>query len=69
MNPDLKVDVMIPVLNEAHVLDKSVRTVRKFLTENLTCMWRVVVVDNGSTDGTDKVARKLAEEFSDVGLV
>lgn len=69
MNPDLKVDVMIPVLNEAHVLDKSVRTVRKFLSEHLPCRWRVVVVDNGSTDGTDKVARKLAEEFSDVGFL
>jgi len=69
LNADLKVDVIIPVLNEAHVLDKSVRTVRQFLRENLPCQWRVVVVDNGSTDETDKVALKLKEEFSDVGFL
>ena len=69
MNPNLKVDVVIPVLNEAHVLDKSVRTVRQFLGENLPCKWRVVVVDNGSTDGTDQVARKLVAEFADVGFL
>jgi hypothetical protein len=33
----LTVDVVIPVLNEAHVLAKSVATVRKFLSENLPC--------------------------------
>lgn len=53
------VDVVIPVLNEAHVLEKSVTTVRAFLAAELPCVWRVVVVDNGSTDGTDRVAREL----------
>lgn len=58
------VDIMIPVLNEAHVLDKSVRTVREFCGANLgSFRWRVVVVDNGSTDGTLDVAKKLKAEF------
>lgn len=57
------VDVMIPVLNEAHVLEKSVRTVREFCTANLPYRWRVVVVDNGSTDGTQAVAQRLKEQF------
>lgn len=59
------VDIMIPVLNEAHVLDKSVRTVREFCTANLPYRWRVVVVDNGSTDGTQDVAARLKAEFPD----
>lgn len=55
---------MIPVLNEAHVLDKSVRTVRAFCLEHMADVdWRVVVVDNGSTDGTVEVAKKLKAEF------
>jgi glycosyltransferase involved in cell wall biosynthesis len=58
---EVLVDVVIPVLNEAHVLAKSVAEVRRFLGESLTCRWRVVVVDNGSTDGTDRVARALVE--------
>ena len=47
------IDVVIPVLNEAHVLEKSVQTVRQFLQKHLIDRSRVVIVDNGSTDGTD----------------
>jgi len=65
----LTVDVVIPVLNEAHVLAQSVATVRKFLSENLPCRWRVVIVDNGSTDGTDRVAQELTRQYDDVGFV
>ncbi|MGH9901067.1 MAG: dolichyl-phosphate beta-glucosyltransferase [Pyrinomonadaceae bacterium] len=63
------IDVVIPVLNEAHVLEKSVATVRQFLREQNTHRWRVVVVDNGSQDGTDEVARRLSAEFDDVDFV
>ncbi len=65
---DLTVDVVIPVLNEAHVLARSVGTVRAFLRQNLACRWRVVVVDNGSSDGTDRVAAQLAADHSEVGF-
>ncbi len=68
--PAITVDVVIPVLNEAHVLEKSVQTVRGFLNQHFTAYdWRVVIVDNGSTDGTDQVGLKLSERFPDVHLV
>ncbi len=63
---DLRVDLVIPVLNESHVLEQSVSTVRVFLAENLPGTHRVVIVDNGSTDGTDRVGRRLAETYPDV---
>lgn len=63
------VDVVIPVLNEAHVLEKSVTTVRSFLAANLPHRWRVVVVDNGSSDGTDRVAKSLVDRFDDVAFL
>lgn len=62
----LMVDVVIPVLNEAHVLAASVAAVRQFLGEELPCRWRVVVVDNGSTDGTDRIAQGLVAAHDDV---
>ena len=40
------VDVVIPVLNEAHVLADSVSTVRTFLHEHLPYESRVLIVDN-----------------------
>jgi glycosyltransferase involved in cell wall biosynthesis len=66
MQSPLTVDIVIPVLDEAHVLEKSVATVRRFASQHLPYTWRVVIVDNGSTDGTDRVARSLAGAFSDV---
>jgi glycosyltransferase involved in cell wall biosynthesis len=53
------VDVVIPVLNEAHVLEKSVQTLLDFLRSNMSYAWQIVIVDNGSTDGTQDVARRL----------
>jgi glycosyltransferase involved in cell wall biosynthesis len=63
------VDVVIPVLNEAHVLEKSVSTVRAFLAASVTWRWRIVIVDNGSTDGTDRVGMRLSETCGDVQFV
>jgi glycosyltransferase involved in cell wall biosynthesis len=65
-DPSLLVDLVIPVLNEAHVLAESVATTRRFLTESLPCRWRIVIVDNGSTDGTDRVAKELVAAHADV---
>lgn len=60
------VDIIIPVLNEAHVLRKSVETLLRFAQANLRYTWQIVVVDNGSTDGTDKVAGQLTAEYPEV---
>jgi glycosyltransferase involved in cell wall biosynthesis len=54
--------VVIPVLNEAHVLRKSVKTVLGFLQAHLRYRCQIVIVDNGSTDGTQNVAKELAAE-------
>jgi glycosyltransferase involved in cell wall biosynthesis len=67
---NVTVDIVIPVLNEAHVLEKSVASVRNHLIrEAFPYSWRVLVVDNGSTDGTQDVARRLCETHMDVAFV
>jgi glycosyltransferase involved in cell wall biosynthesis len=63
---DVVVDIVIPVLNEAHVLEASTSRVRGFLEENVKFKWQIVIADNGSTDGTLEVARSLAARFGDV---
>ena len=57
------VDVVIPVLNEEHSLPWCIETLKSFLAEQLTEHdWRILVADNGSTDGTLDVARRYADE-------
>src|SRR4051794_30404893 len=60
------VDVVIPVLNEAHVLEKSVRTVLSYLRRDPSYQWQIVVVDNGSTDGTQDVAKRICKQEPEV---
>ncbi len=67
----LRVDTVIPVYNEEHVLAQSVETLRAFLHGHLSLhRWRIVVADNASTDGTLAVAQRLAAQHPDeVGYV
>lgn len=57
------VDVVIPVLNEEQALPACLDTLRGFLSSELAeHRWRIVVADNGSTDGTLAVAEASANE-------
>jgi glycosyltransferase involved in cell wall biosynthesis len=60
------VDVVVPVLNEAHVLEKSINRLRLFLDARLRYRWSIVIVDNGSSDGTREIAQRLAAELPQV---
>jgi dolichol-phosphate hexosyltransferase len=52
MYKDLKITVIIPCLNEEQGVERVLRLMPAFIDE-------VIVVDNGSTDGTSKVAESL----------
>ncbi len=57
------VDVMVPVYNEETDVGKNVPALMKFLSEaRFPYDWRIVIADNGSTDRTPEVSRRLAEE-------
>lgn len=62
-------DVVIPVYNEERQLRDSILKLRNFLKDNLKIPWRIVIADNGSTDGTLKLAQELGKEFPDVQSV
>ena len=69
-NPrDARIDIVIPVLNEAHVLAKSVATVHDFLTGHCPYAWKILIVDNGSTDTTAEVARALSVRSARVEFI
>lgn len=56
----IRVDAVIPVYNEAHVIEQSVATLHAFLAEHLPYDWRIVIADNASTDATLEVAQRIA---------
>ncbi len=61
-----RVDVVIPVYNEEHVLANSIVALRAHLAENLPYSWRVVIADNASVDGTRRVGEAIAADHHDV---
>jgi len=67
---DTLVDVLLPVYNEEHVLEKSVMTLRDFLQKNLTqFQWVISIGDNASTDRTLAVAQRLAAAYPEVRAI
>ncbi len=70
LNPrTLTVDIVLPVLNEAHILEESVRALCMYMDDNLPYRYQIIIADNGSTDGTRRVAAMLAEHFPAVRVV
>ena len=65
---DPLVDIVVPVLNEEAVLDFSIRRLDDFMKNNLSYRYRIVIADNGSTDGTKEIAEKLVRQFNTVHI-
>jgi len=62
-----RLDIVLPVFNEAQSLPRSIPTLVSFARRHLSRMsWRIVVIDNGSTDTSTAVALALAEEYSEI---
>ncbi|MCP4146885.1 MAG: glycosyltransferase [bacterium] len=63
------VDILLPVYNEEHILEKSVTALRLFLQENVDDFnWIITIGDNASTDNTLKKGQELEEKFDDVRI-
>lgn len=60
--PRPRVDVVIPCYNEVRVLEQSTLATLALFDANPQYDWRLVIADNGSTDGTSELARRLASE-------
>lgn len=64
----MKIEITIPVLNEEASIDEKVREVDNFIEAHLGEFGdiRIVIADNGSTDGTQAKAERLARELARV---
>ncbi len=60
--------VIMPCLNEAQVVERSLRETAKVLRELQPDPFEILLVDDGSTDGTWDVARQVAATIPEVHL-
>ncbi len=60
------VDIVVPVFNEEHDLEPSLRRLHAYLSTRFPFTARITIADNASTDGTWEIACRLAEELPDV---
>jgi glycosyltransferase involved in cell wall biosynthesis len=59
------VSVILPCYNEAGYVQRAVETVREVL-EQTRYSYEIIIAEDGSTDGTDKIAKTLSERFENV---
>lgn len=64
-----QVEIVVPVRNEERDLAPSVRRLAGYLRDRFPFTARVTIADNGSSDGTWRVACALADELPEVCVV
>jgi putative flippase GtrA len=63
------IDVVVPVHNEQAGLERSIRSLHRYLRSQFPFSWRIVIADNASTDATAAIAASLARELRGVALL
>jgi glycosyltransferase involved in cell wall biosynthesis len=61
-----RLEIVVPVHNEEIALARSIRRLRQFLVVSMPFMWRIVIADNASSDGTWGIAQRLDADLSGV---
>lgn len=65
----LRLSIVIPFYNEAESLEMVCEEVRKTLPSHADLSWELVMVDDGSTDGTSGLIDGLVERYSNFRAV
>ena len=63
------IDVVVPVLNEEKILQKSITTLDEYMAKHLPYRYQITIADNGSQDETLEIAKRLAEKYPSVQVV
>jgi putative flippase GtrA len=64
-----RIEIVVPVYNEAAGLEGSIRRLHAFLSEAFPFAWKIVIADNASTDETPQLARRLAAQLPEVSVL
>ena len=62
-------DIVIPVFNEEKRLAENLPRLHRFLAAQRLSDWRILIANNGSTDGTQAVAEHFSRELQGVDVL
>lgn len=60
-----KVSIVLPAFNEAKEIEKTVLDLRREM-ESINPRFEIIIAEDGSTDGTDMIASRLAKKYTNV---
>jgi glycosyltransferase involved in cell wall biosynthesis len=62
----MKVNILFPVLDEERRLEKGILKTLVFLKKNKLFEYQLTIIDNGSTDATEEISRRLCAKHEEV---
>lgn len=65
----MKINIIIPVLNEELRIESGIKRASRYLEQNLHDKYQITIIDNGSTDRTEEIAQKLVSENSNIKYI
>lgn len=65
----MEITVLFPVLNEKLRLRKGIDATISYMREHVKESFKVLILDNGSTDETPQIGQELAEKYSEVSYI
>ena len=65
----VKVDIVIPVLNEQEALPVCIAKLQNYISNNVDHKCNIVIADNGSIDDTPEVSNRLVSEYENIQYV
>ena len=65
----VKVDIVIPVLNEQEALPVCIEKLQNFISNNIDYKCNIVIADNGSNDDTPEVSNQLVSIYENIQYV
>ncbi|RKY39759.1 MAG: glycosyltransferase family 2 protein [Candidatus Omnitrophota bacterium] len=67
---DTKVEIVIPAYNEEQILEKNIDKLMAFLKDKFAYKnYKVIIVDNGSSDNTLHISQKLEKRYKKIGCI
>ena len=71
MQKKATLEITIPVLNEENDLEKNILKIYNYIKEISWDIkdWSITIADNGSTDKTSEISKKIAEEFTEINYI